>query len=207
VKLGTIAGLVIFVFFLVGFSTCTWAPPLYWGEAIRGRVVDADTGEPLEGVVIVADWKLLAGGYGHGGHISSLVVQETVSDQDGQFMLPEWGPRVRPSFTRLDKAPWLILFKSGYEHSALWNEQNSNSFVRRSDWDARRVTLKRFSGTAEKRLETLDLMVSLSRLQPHMLREILAEESRYASWPARGYALFNHVRYLLGNPDKRMTLR
>jgi hypothetical protein len=206
-KRWTIVSLVILMLVLVGFSTCVWAPPFYWGEPIRGRVVDAETGEPLAGVVIVADWKLLAGGYGHGGHINSLVVQETVTNKNGEFGFPKWGPKMRPSFTMLDKAPWLILFKSGYEHGALWNEQGSNGFVRRSDWDDRTVKLKRFVGTAQKRLETLDLVLSLSKLQEQMLRELLAEEPLYASWPPHAAALFNHVRYLLGNPDKRKNLR
>lgn len=48
--------------------SCVFAPPLYWGEVIHARVIDADTGEPVEGVVVIADWKLYGGGIGHGGH-------------------------------------------------------------------------------------------------------------------------------------------
>jgi hypothetical protein len=199
-KRWTIAGLVILVLVLIGFSTCVWAPPVYWGEAIHGRVVDADTGEPLEGVVVVADWKLLAGGYGHGGHLNSLVVQETVTDKNGEFALPEWGPKMRPSFTMLDKAPWLILFKSSYEHGALWNAQSSNGFVRRSDWDAQTVKLRRFSGTAQKRLEILNLVLSLSALQPLALHEVLREKSLYYRLDP---ALFDHIERLLNEPERR----
>jgi hypothetical protein len=203
-KRWTIVGLVILVLVLVGFSTCVWAPPVYWGEAIRGHVVDAETGEPLEGVVIVADWKLLAGGYGHGGHLDSLVVQETLTDKNGEFAFPQWGPKLRPSFTMLDKAPWLILFKSGFEHAALWNEQSSNGFVRRSDWDGHTVKLRRFVETAQKRLETLDLVLSLSQLQPLLLQELLKEEPIYSHWPGDGPLFFRHVRSLLnrGNNAK-----
>jgi hypothetical protein len=196
-KRWTIVGLVILVLVLVGFSTCVWAPPVYWGEAIRGHVVDAETGEPLEGVVIVADWKLLAGGYGHGGHLDSLVVQETLTDKNGEFAFPQWGPKLRPSFTMLDKAPWLILFKSGFEHAALWNEQSSNGFVRRSDWDGHTVKLERFVGTAAKRIEMLRLVLSISALQPLALAEILRERSLYYQYAP---ALFDHMERLLNDP-------
>jgi hypothetical protein len=196
-KRWTIVGLVILVLVLVGFSTCVWAPPVYWGEAIRGHVVDAETGEPLEGVVIVADWKLLAGGYGHGGHLDSLVVQETLTDKNGEFAFPQWGPKLRPSFMMLDKAPWLILFKSGFEHAALWNEQSSNGFVRRSDWDGHTVKLERFVGTAAKRIEMLRLVLSISALQPLALAEILRERSLYYQYAP---ALFDHMERLLNDP-------
>jgi hypothetical protein len=146
------------------------------------------------GAVIVADWKLLAGGYGHAGHLDSLIVQQTLTDKNGEFSVPAWGPTMRPSFTILDKAPRLILFKSGYEHAALWNEQSSNAFVRRSDWSGRTVTLKRFSGTAEKRVETLRLVLSITALQPLALIEILREKSSYYQLAP---ALFDHVERLL----------
>jgi len=200
-KRWTAVSLVLLMLVLVGLSTCVWAPPVYWGEPIRGRVVDSASGQPLAGVVIVADWKLLAGGYGHGGHINSLIVQETVTDSNGEFAFPEWGPKIRPSFTKLDKAPWLILFKSGYEHGALWNEQSSNGFVRRSDWDGLTVKFKRFSGTAQKRLETLDLVLSLSESQPLLLQELLKEEPNYPHWPGEGPLFFRHVRSLLNRGD------
>jgi hypothetical protein len=199
-KRWTITGLGILVLVLIGLSTCVWAPPVYWGDAIHGRVVDADTGEPLEGVVVVADWKLLGGGYGHGGHLDSLVVQETVTGKNGEFALPEWGPKMRPSFTMLDKAPWLILFKSRYEHGALWNEQSSNGFVRRSDWDGQTVKLKRFSGTAQRRLEILNLVLSISALQPLALHEVLREKSLYYRLDP---ALFDHIQRLLNEPERR----
>jgi hypothetical protein len=198
-KRWTIVGLVILVLVLVGFSTCVWAPPVYWGEAIRGHVVDAETGEPLEGVVIVADWKLLAGGYGHGGHLDSLVVQETLTDKNGEFAFPQWGPKLRPSFMMLDKAPWLILFKSGFEHAALWNEQSSNEFVRRSDWDRKTVSLHRFSGTAERRLDNLQTVLMVSELQPLLLEEIQKEG---ASYYKKNPAFFDHIDSILRDPGR-----
>ena len=184
----------------LGLSTCVWAPPFYWGEAIHCRVVDADTGEPIEGAVAVADWKLYGGGIGHGGHRSSLLVQATVTDTDGRFAFPAWGPTLRPSYEALDRAPWLIVFKSGYEHQALWNDQRSNGFVRSSQWDGRTISLSKFAGSAKLRLEHLETVFRISALQPRMLREILKERSLYFRTDP---AFFNHLESLLANSSRR----
>ena len=42
------------------FVLAWWNWPIYYrGEAIHGRVVDAETGKPLPGVVVVATWVMV----------------------------------------------------------------------------------------------------------------------------------------------------
>jgi hypothetical protein len=178
-------------------SSCVLAPPLYWAEAIHARVIDADTGAPVQGAVVVADWKLYGGGIGHGGHRESLFVEETATDASGEFTFGKWGPKKRPAYAALDTAPWLVVFKRGYQHRFLPNAADSNASVRRSDWDGRTVELRRFSGTPEERIRALLLVLSISEQQPRALREILAEQGAYPSWPGEGPAFFEHVRALL----------
>src|SRR5207248_7620523 len=101
---------------LSSIFACALAPPLYWAEQIHGRVVDSEKGTPIEGAVVLADWKLYGGGIGHGGHRNSLFVEETLTDRDGAFRFGKWGPKLRPATSALDNAPWLVVFKSGYEH-------------------------------------------------------------------------------------------
>jgi hypothetical protein len=173
------------------------APPLYWAEAIHARVTDAETGAPVEGAVVVADWKLYGGGIGHGGHRESLFVEETATDGNGEFTFGKWGPKRRPAHAVLDTAPWLVIFKAGYHHRFLPNAADSNESVRRSDWDGQTVPLRPFTGTAEERLSALRLVLSISAQQPRILREILAERVAYPSWPGEGPAFFEHVRSLL----------
>lgn len=183
----------------LALAQCAWAPPLYWGKTIRGRVVDRKTGQPIDGAVVIADWKLYGGGVGHGGHRDSLFVQDTATGADGRFELPAWGPVRRPSYRILDRAPWLIVFKSGYVHRALWNERKSNGFVRRSEWDGKTVELSKFTGPAKLRVEQLELVFMISALQPRLIREILKERPLYCG---EAPAFFDHLQSLLASSPR-----
>jgi len=97
-------------------------PPVYFAKEIRGQVVDAETGRPLEGVVIVARWTLRWIGIGDsstGGEINTL---EAVTDREGNYFIPRWGPRPRPPLAFLDNLdPELTLFKSHFYPRRLSN--------------------------------------------------------------------------------------
>lgn len=62
------------------------------GDPVYARVVDADTGKPLPGVAVVAYWELYQGGIAGGGPCAAANVEEAVTDQNGRFWLPNWGP-------------------------------------------------------------------------------------------------------------------
>lgn len=94
-------------------------PPTYSAKEIRAAVVDEETGQPLEGVVVVARWVLRR----MGGDGPSLHVAETVTDAQGRFAIPAWSPKPRPPLMELrEKSPELILFKHGYEPIELINQ-------------------------------------------------------------------------------------
>jgi len=60
---------------LAVFQFSLWVfgdPPVYFAKSIRGQVVDAETGQPLEGVVVVAKWQVYAIGIGSGGYGESM---------------------------------------------------------------------------------------------------------------------------------------
>src|SRR6266581_2072567 len=70
---------------------------------LRGRVVDAASGKPLEGAVVVASWiaepapnplvviiGLTVGGHGPGSRLRLGRVAETQSAADGTFVFPAW---------------------------------------------------------------------------------------------------------------------
>ncbi len=160
--------------FLLALPACAH-PPVYSAKEIRGQVVDAQSDEPLEGVIIVAQWELFQIGLGHGGHKGQMVnIIEVVTDNMGNYFIPEWGPRPRPPFHYLDDLdPKLSIFKSGYFPQGLANpllsEKNMNrDSLRTSQWDGKVIKLKKFEGSLE---DYADRLRSLSTGLAHDGRE------------------------------------
>ncbi len=89
----------------------------YYAEAIEAWIIDAETRKPVQGAVVVARWKLV---YGlEGGYAYDWVVLETMTDENGRFTFPAWGPRAKPFFlpwdARLERAdPEVRFYKFGY---------------------------------------------------------------------------------------------
>src|SRR5947209_3399798 len=65
---------------------------IYSAEPITATVVDADTKEPLEGVVVVAHWEM-KGGLEGGNVEGEVMIMEAVTDAQGKFHFPAWGPK------------------------------------------------------------------------------------------------------------------
>jgi hypothetical protein len=143
------------LFAVVSLAACA---STYSAKPITAIVVDAETGEPLEGVNVVAQWILHGPTWVSAG---SLEVDEAVTDKDGRFHIPGWGPKEvpgdLPSGTRLGNAdPKLTFFKSGYNVKNLGNELQPQRLrpendipIRYSDWDGKVIKLERFKGSTQ----------------------------------------------------------
>jgi hypothetical protein len=132
---------------LIAIPVIAFAPPLvYFGKEIRGKVVDADTGAPLEGVSIVAEWQIYVTVIQpHFGE--RLKVIETETNSTGEYRLPEWGPVVRPLWGSLqERSPMLTFFKSNYYPKVIMNANASNHMIRDSDFDGENIPIERFDG-------------------------------------------------------------
>jgi hypothetical protein len=81
----------------------------------RGQVVDAETGQPIQGVVVVAAWYNLSPGVIHQARAFH-DVDEVVTDGEGRFVLPERELSPPNPFVSID-GPRLTMFKGGY---GLW---------------------------------------------------------------------------------------
>ena len=134
----------------------------YSAKPMTAKVVDADTGEPLEGVNVVAHWMMedpvAARGQG------DLELMEAVTDRNGEFRFPGWGPKAIPSDTypgtRLtNQDPAIIFFKSGYRSFAVINDSHSSMLrdpsdmgpaIRDSQWDGKVIKLEKYKGDLKK---------------------------------------------------------
>jgi hypothetical protein len=95
-------------------------PQTYRADSVRGRVLDADTHQPIQGVNVVAHWSLRwpAGIESHGS--GEIVLMEDVTDAQGRFSFPAWGPtpvsaEFPKSATMSEWSPRLVFFKPRYD--------------------------------------------------------------------------------------------
>jgi len=92
---------------------------IFWGcaSAIRydgvyeGRIINADTGDPIEGVVVLGEWSREH--ITPGGAVSEYYdARETVTDKNGEFSIHGQGLLIASNVTPMN----VLIFKAGYEH-------------------------------------------------------------------------------------------
>jgi hypothetical protein len=119
---------------------------LYHADSIEGLLVDAATGKPLEGVVVVAHWQLR--GAFEGAASGQLQISETTTDADGRYRIPSWGPKLALKGTLGGAAPTIIFFKPGYNYREVSNEPTSAGYRARSQWGGKTIALARYEGSS-----------------------------------------------------------
>jgi len=141
--------------------------PVLAAEPIEAHIVDAETKQPLEGVIVTANWQLEEGTFGGNVQVGQLVVMEAVTNKDGKFRFPGWGPKTVWKGHLVSDDPQLLLFKSGYEYKRLYNHVSMPAYrehvlkpVRRSDWNGKTIALKRFRGTMKEYVRHLSFFMT-----------------------------------------------
>lgn len=142
----------------------------YRAEPIEAWVVDAETKQPIEGVVVTANWELETGTLGGNVPAGQLMVMETVTDRKGRFYFPAWGPKDTPATMPnplksaphlVNRDPHILLFKPGYRWVGLENDFSADynkGEVRKSQWSGKTIPVERFRGTPREYYTHLDLM-------------------------------------------------
>ncbi len=95
----------------------------------KGKVIDADTREPIEGVVVLGVWNREIPG--PGGAVSEFYdARETMTDKNGEFEIPGVGlvlwlwpfPGIEPMH--------VLIFKAGYEYFASpWESLKESKYL------------------------------------------------------------------------------
>lgn len=163
-------------------------PKTYAAAPIRADVVEEKTGFALEGVHVVARWEVR---HVVGGRLPSFVVQEAITDSKGQFVIPGFAPRPRPSGAFLFYSPQLILFKPGFRPLKLSRNEPKESLakhfpnyksmsakaidsvmsldgapdraIQTSFWDEMTIGLESFNGSEEEWLRELETVAGSIR--------------------------------------------
>ncbi len=128
---------------------CAPEQHVYSAEPVYAQVVDADTGKPLEGVAVVAYWELYQGSItGDGMPCGAANVEEAVTDKDGWFHIPGWGPIKGACGNMRNMNPFVYLFKSGYAYvrkgGGVGLNTNKLVSVAQVDWNGQTIKLKKF---------------------------------------------------------------
>jgi hypothetical protein len=171
-------------------------PPFYSARSIQATVVDEATRRPVEGVVVVAIWELSTiSGRGH-----VLQISETVTDAQGKFSLPGFGPRLRPPLHEArERMPYLVFFKHGYVPLSLENASRDKFVALFGDpreWSTRQLRANLpFEFDAER------------VVQESFWNGLTIELEPFRGTPARWYELLSHVSRIVDLEDLRRVPR
>lgn len=95
-------GPVLLLAILLPLPGCVTYPREYSAEAIEGWVVDGETGKPIEGVNVTANWELEIDTPGGRSAVGQMMIMETVTDAAGRYYFPAWGPKPVPPYDMPD---------------------------------------------------------------------------------------------------------
>lgn len=144
---------------LLGLAALSACATSYSALPISARVVDADSNELLADVIVVVKWEfeyIPPGISEHRGR-GTFEFAETVTDRNGEFAFPGWGPKEVPRDTPGraflgPNNPTIALFKPGYLYEVKINPLQTAYLddrhyvgdpVRHSTWNGKVIRLKR----------------------------------------------------------------
>src|SRR5664279_1465597 len=99
---------------VISLSACG-GPLTYSSDPIDAAVVDADTGQPIEGAIVTANWQLESATLDNYKKVGQLKVMETVTDSMGRFHFDGFSAFNSGLYELRDEDPKILVFKPGYK--------------------------------------------------------------------------------------------
>jgi hypothetical protein len=121
----------------------------------RAQIVDAENGQPLEGVIVLALWDKRSFGWPHADRTFH-DIDEVVSDANGRFVIPARTIATRHPFERII-GPIVTMFKPGYGQ---WKFQGAPA-----PFSEDRLTSRQRSGENRDRFARGGVVIVLPRVK------------------------------------------
>jgi hypothetical protein len=166
------------MFLLIGISLSlpSCAHAVRYDGPYEGKVIDADTKEPIEGVVILGTWytsQFSPAGATHNFYDA----KETITDKNGAFSIPGMGLKVLSNLDPID----IVIFKAGYEHiSGSWESFKKDILLRKKiKWEDGKaiIPLKKWT-LKERRNRFGDYYVNIPEEKQKMLIKEIEKENK-----------------------------
>lgn len=146
-----------FLFLLL--AACFLLTTCHMAESIDASVIDAESGQPVEGMLVIADWQAV-GRMTNGNNEGQIMVMETMTDKKGHVAFPSWGPKIAWMGSVNTKRARLLLFKSGYQPLVLSNEVKTRygySPIFQSEWNGKAIKVHAANADPVIRIQDFDL--------------------------------------------------
>jgi hypothetical protein len=171
-RVNSFLGIIIFLFLMCTANACY---PIRHDGPYKGRVIDAETGKPLEGVVVLGVWykEIVTPAGGVGSYYDA---KETVTDKNGEFEIKGMGMRILTNIGPIH----VLIFKAGYAHIGLglWEslKLDGGLLKKKVTWEGERAIIPLRKLTMEERKKRIIARPSVPDNKMTMLTEEVNKE-------------------------------
>lgn len=182
--------LLLWGFLIVTLTTGCFGHLVYSSDTYQGKVIDAETKEPLVGAVVLAIWYREAPGLGgHGPAEGYHDALEVLTDAQGEFTVP-----AKTHLTAFGKIrePKLVIYYPGYSSFPLYQVRPQDDKEIAASYEQRffHVELRKLK-TRQERVEHAGVPLFAGgvpeRKMPNLIRLVNAERQALALKPIGGW--------------------
>lgn len=141
--------IIMLTLFCIVFLLPACCYPVRYDGPYKGRIVDADTGQPIEGVVVLGEWSKVA--VTPAGGVSSYYdAKETLTDKNGEFEIRGLGLKILSNVAPMN----VLIFKAGYEYIGFgpWESFELDPiFKKKISWEGEKAIIPLRKLTLEER--------------------------------------------------------